>query len=389
VLTALAWSPGWYETGRIVQGAATGLLLVIALPPLITQFGVEKLPVTAVFVNIGLFGAVSVGPLLGGVAGTGDHWRWLMAGAAAVGGVALLLAIPTLGRHPGFDPDRSPDLPGFALAAVGCALSFLGVAQLVTRDLSDWHVWLPLAVGLVALLSFIVLEYGREDPLVPVRALSTSLPVVGTLTAMVAGAAAVSLAELAATGLLQGQHLSPARAGLLFWPEALGVVVAAAVFGLLIRTRWVPVVAFVGLAVLVGAGVLLVAPRNHVLLLAGAGLLGLGAGSTVSPGLFLAAFGVPSNTVGRAFALVELARSEAAYLVGPILLWLAKQLGSPAHGLAVSTWTAVVITAAGLLLVLVLYALSRPKFRAPDLEAWLGGDEQALHSPPTADRVRS
>ena len=44
-------------------------------------------------VNIGLFGAVTVGPLLGGAAATGDHWRWLMGGAAVLGFVAWALAL--------------------------------------------------------------------------------------------------------------------------------------------------------------------------------------------------------------------------------------------------------------------------------------------------------
>lgn len=387
-VAAVAWTPDAFAVGRVLQGLSTGLLLVIALPPLITQFGADKLPVTAVLVNIGLFGAVTGGPLVGGALATGSHWRWLMAGATAVGGVALLLALPTLGHRPPFDTDRDADPWAFVLAAAGCALSFLGVAQLATRSPGDPLVWVPTAAGLACLVAFIGLQYAREDPLVPVKALSTALPVVGTLTAMVAGAAAVSLGQLAASSLLQGQQMKPLHAGLLFWPEVVGVVIAASLFGRLIRTRWVPVVAFVGLALLVAAGVLYADPHRHWAILAGSALLGLGAGSTVSPGLFLAAFGVPSKTVGRAFALVELLRSEAAYLIGPVLLYVAQHDGSPAHGLAVATWVTVGLTAAGLVLVLALYRASGVPLRSPDLRGWLDGDEQALESPETAQRVR-
>jgi predicted MFS family arabinose efflux permease len=52
--------------GRIVAGLATGLLLVIALPPVIQKFPPEKLPITVIFIDIGFFGAVCIGPLLGG-----------------------------------------------------------------------------------------------------------------------------------------------------------------------------------------------------------------------------------------------------------------------------------------------------------------------------------
>jgi MFS family permease len=389
VLAAAAWSPGAYAVGRVGQGATTGLLLVIALPPLITQFPVERLASTAIAVNIGLFGAVTVGPLVGGAAASGTHWRWLMAGSAVAGGIALLLAFPTLGHRAPFDTDREADPWAFALAAAGCALSFLGVSQLVTRSAGDPMVWLPTAVGIACLLAFIVLQYRRSDPLVPVKALSTSLPVVGTLTAMVAGAAAVSLGQLAAVSLLEVQKVKPLQAGLLFWPQVVGVLLAATLFGRLLHTRWVPVVAMVGLALLVLAGVLYADPRSHATLLVGAAVLGLGAGSTVSPGLFLAAFGVPSKTVGRAFALVELLRSEAAYLIGPVLLYVARHDGSTAHGLAVATWITVALTAVGLVLVVVLYRVSGAPLRPPDLRGWLDGDEQALESPRTAEKVRA
>ena len=389
VVAATAWTPGMYAGGRIAQGLATGLLLIIALPPLITQFPVTMLSRTVVVVNIGLFGAVTAGPLLGGAVATGTHWRWLMAGAAAVGAVALLLALRTLPHRPPFDLDRESDVPAFVLAAAGCALSFLGVAQLVTRQPTDPRVWIPTAVGLVCLAVFIVLQYERQDPLVPVKALSTALPVVGTLTAMVGGAAAVSLGQLTATSLLEVQETKPLSAGLLFWPEVVGVLVAAFVFGRLIRTRWVPVLLLVGLAMLVVGGVLLADPTSHLRVLLGAAAVGVGAGATVSPGLFLAAWGVPSKTVGRAFALVELLRSEAAYLIGPVLLFVARHNGTQPHGLAVATWLMVGLTAAGIVAVAILYRISGAPLEPPELEAWLEGDEQALESPRTAERVRS
>lgn len=389
VITAAAWTPGVYAGGRIAQGVSTGLLLIIALPPLITQFPAKMLSRTVVIVNIGLFGAVTVGPLLGGAAASGTHWRWLMAGAAAVGAIALLLAFPTLAHRPPFDVDRESDVPAFVLAAVGCGLSFLGVAQLVTRPPTDPRVWIPTVVGLVCLAVFIVLQYRREDPLVPVKALSTALPVVGTLTAMVGGAAAVSLGQLAATSLLEVQKTKPLTAGLLFWPEVVGVLVTAVLFGRLIRTRWVPVLLLVGLALLVVGGILLADPTSHLRVLLGAGAVGAGAGATVSPGLFLAAWGVPSKTVGRAFALVELLRSEAAYLIGPVLLFVARHNGTQPHGLALATWWMVGITAVGTVAVAVLYRISGAPLEPPDLQNWLEGDEQALESPRTAERVRS
>ena len=56
-----------YGVGRVLQGLMTGLLLVIALPPVIQRFPPPRMPTTAAAINIGFFGAVTVGPLLGGI----------------------------------------------------------------------------------------------------------------------------------------------------------------------------------------------------------------------------------------------------------------------------------------------------------------------------------
>jgi len=64
-----------------------------------------------------------------------------------------------------------------------------------------------------------------------------------------------------------------------------------------------------------------------------AALFGFGAGATVAPGLFQAALSMPSRQLGPAFALVELLRSEAAFLIAPLLLHVAEADGTSPHAL--------------------------------------------------------
>jgi MFS family permease len=222
----------------------------------------------------------------------------------------------------------------------------------------------------------------------PVRALSTSLPVIGTLAAMVGGAAVVTLVTITVTDLAEGQKQTPLHTGLLLTPQVAGVAVAAYAFAKLLRTRWLPVIVAVGLLLTTGAAVVLLDPRQHGLVLAGAALLGGGAGCTVSPGLFLAGFGVESSKIGRAFALVELLRAEAAYLVGPVLLYIAQQQKPMTAGFRLVTWVIIGLVAVTLVVLAALYRASGVRPNAPDLEAWLDGDEAALHSPPTAQAAR-
>jgi hypothetical protein len=64
-------------------------------------------------------------------------------------------------------------------------LAFFATSQLVTRDFTSAIVLAPLIAGIAALVVLVV-QFRKEDPLMPVRALSTSLPVIGMITAMIA-----------------------------------------------------------------------------------------------------------------------------------------------------------------------------------------------------------
>jgi hypothetical protein len=170
-----------------------------------------------------------------------------------------------------------------------------------------------------------------------------------------------------------------------------GLVVAAALFGLLLRTRWLPVLVVAGLVAVTAAAVLLLALDRSdpgPVVAGAAALLGFGAGATVSPGLFLAAFGVTAQTLGRAFALVELLRSESAYAVAPVVAVVAQSTGDLAGGVRIGLLAMAALGALGVLLALVIPAVSGARLRAPDLDGWLNGDGKALPSPATATHLR-
>ncbi|HET6636491.1 MAG TPA: MFS transporter [Streptomyces sp.] len=94
VLAAAAQGIVAFAAGMILQGVATGMLLVAALPPLVTNHGADRLPTTAAFVDLGLFGVVTLGPLAGGLAESFQSWRLLYAGVAALGAAGVLTGLP-------------------------------------------------------------------------------------------------------------------------------------------------------------------------------------------------------------------------------------------------------------------------------------------------------
>src|SRR6202012_2277221 len=94
VLTAAATNGGMFIVGHVLQGLCTSLLLIAAVPPLAIGFPSNKLRDTAVIMNMCIFGAVALGPLIGGVQAQSHAWRplfWIIAGITVVAFILVLL----------------------------------------------------------------------------------------------------------------------------------------------------------------------------------------------------------------------------------------------------------------------------------------------------------
>lgn len=390
LLAALAPSIAVFTAGRVLQGLATGMLLVAALPPLVTRHGAARLPTTGAVVNLGLFGMVTLGPLVGGAAASAHAWRLLFGAVAALGVAGLVLGLAAFeGNEP---PDRGMqfDWAAIPLALGATVLPFLGVSWLARGSFASVLFLAPLAVGLAFLVVLVLGQYRKQEPLMPVRPISHTLPVTGTGAAMIAGATFTTLLVLAELYLQRVRHESPLAVGGLVASQLLGLAAAAWLFRRALATKWTPILALSGLVAIVSGGALLLALSTATalwLVPLAALLLGFGAGAGVAPGLFMAGFSVPSSKIGRTFALVELLRSEAAFLLGPVLLALALELGLPG-GVHTGLVIALAVAAGGTCALVVLYLLGGARPHAPELEAWLDGDSSAYHSPPLAARVR-
>jgi len=391
VLAAAASGSVVLMAARILQGGSTGLMMIAALPPLITRFGVGRLPWSVASVNLGLFGATTLGPLVGGAVAGNHAWRTLFWVVAAVGALNWLVALVGYPVFDAPDPGLQIDRAALLLAAMACLLTFLASSVIASVSLASALFWLPFVAGLAAVVVLIVVESRKAEPLMPVRELSTQLPVTGTLVAMFGGAAFVTVVELVQLYLASVAKQDPTTAGLLFWPMPVGLAVAAGAFGLLFSTRYLAVLVNVGLLALTAGCVLLLwlpAGGGTWPVPAASALLGFGAGATVTPGLFLAGMGVRSERLGRAFALVQLLRLTATFAVGPLVLYVVKSSSSPAGGVHTGVWITVGISLLGLVLSLLVPALSGARLRKPDLRGWLEDGEQALVSPRTAAGIR-
>ncbi|MDT5197793.1 MAG: hypothetical protein QOH20_4547 [Mycobacterium sp.] len=390
VLAAAAPNSGTFICGHVLQGLATSMLLIAAAPPLTIGFPRDKLRNTAVIMNMCVFGAVALGPFIGGVQAESHAWRPLFWIVAAIALLALILAALTFDDAPPADLDAPRDLPAIALAAVGCTAAFVGAAQLTSHGFADAAVTVPMLGGLALIVVLIVYQFRARRPLLTVRTmLTSSIPVAGVGVALFAAAASVAATALTANVFLQ--TYSPVHVGLLYLPELGGAIVMAVVFGAVISRRAMHYLPLVGMALL-AAGILVfrfALPANQPLALLGSALTGLALGATVAPALFVAGFSLQSNSLQRVFAIIELLRAVAAFLVAPVFAHFAATVSPDlVVGTGIALWMGFGLAIGGAVFGVAVYALSGARPQRPDLDRFLDGESPAWYSPPLLARVR-
>jgi MFS family permease len=391
VLAAAAQDPAMFIAGHVLQGLCTSLLLIAAVPPLAIGFGEAKIRSTAVIMNVCIFGAVALGPTLGGIQASAHAWRplfWIIA-ALALG--ALVLSALTFEDAPAADPDAPRDPVALGLAAAGCVAAFYGASELLTHPFLDAQTLAPLTVGLALIVALVVNQYRARRPLLTIRSMLTStVPVAGILVALSAAAASVTATSLTASVL--APHYSPVHLGLLFLPELAGALLTAAVLGIVLKKRELHYLPLAGMAFLAaGIAVFRVqVPPSQALTLVGSGLAGIGLGAAVAPALFVAGFSLPAANLQRVFAIVELLRAVAAFMVAPVFAHFAATVGgNPVAGTGIVLWIGLGIAITGAVGAVLLYVLGGARARTPDLKRFMDGEGAAWYSPPLLAAVRN
>ncbi|HEX3737277.1 MAG TPA: MFS transporter [Solirubrobacterales bacterium] len=391
VITAAAQSADMFIAGRIIQGLCTSLLLIAAVPPLALGYPTSKLKTTAMIMNMVIFGAVAAGPAIGGLQAQANAWRPLFWIVAAVAAVALVLAVLTFEDAPPADPDSPRDPLALGLAAVGCVAAFFGSSQLTSHAFLDPIVIVPLIGGLAVIVILIVYQCTARNPLLTIRDMLTStIPVAGIVLALLAAAASVSATALTA-GVLAEKY-GPLHLGLLYLPELGGAVLTAFALGIVINKRSLHFLPLVGMGFL-AAGILVFrieVPSSEGLTLLGSFLTGIGLGATVAPALFAAGFALRATNLQRVFAIVELMRAVAAFMIAPIFAHFAATVGGGLdQGTGIALWIGFALAILGGAIPVVLYLLGGARPETPDVERFLDGEDAAYYSPPLLARLRN
>jgi len=91
----------------------------------------------------------------------------------------------------------------------------------------------------------------------------------------------------------------------------------------------------------------------------------------------------------RVFAIVELLRAVAAFMVAPIFAHFAVTVGGSLEaGTGIALWIGFGLAIGGAAIAVLLYVLGRARPQTPDIDRFLAGDAPAWYSPPLLAGLR-
>jgi hypothetical protein len=339
--------------------------------------------------NLCIFGAVALGPTMGGIQASAHGWRPLFWIVAAISAASFALALLTFEDAPPFDRSAPWNPAAIGLAAAGSVAAFYGASQLLTHPFLGTTTIVPLLGGLALIVVLVVYQFRTPRPLLTIRGLASTMPVAGIVVALFGAAASVSATGLTAS--LLAQRYSALHVGLLYLPELGGAVLTAYALGHLINKREIHYLPLAGMIFLAGgiAVLRIQLPPTQALTLIGSGLTGIGLGATVAPALFVAGMSLQSKNLQRVFAIIELFRAVAAFMIAPVFAHFAATVGGNVQsGTGIALWVGVGLAAGGAVLAVLLYVLGGARPQTPNIPRFMDGETGAWYSPPLLAAVR-
>jgi predicted MFS family arabinose efflux permease len=355
---------------RALQGAFGALLAPAALSLLATTFTDARERSTA----FGIYGAIAgaggaVGLLLGGILTQYLSWRWSLYVNLAFAVPAVLGAVALL--HNQKHPDKPRiDVFGTLTGSGGLFALVYGFSNAQRHGWGATGTIASLAIAVVLLVGFVVIQRRAEHPLLPLRVVLDRNRG-GSFLAMALASAGIFGVFLFLTYYLQQTlGFSPVKTGLAFLPMV-GVLSASATIStavLLPRTGPRPLLT---LGMLLGAGGMVLMTQIGVDssyakdVLPGLLVLGTGVGLVMAPAINSATLGVQAGDAGVASALVNtmqqvggsigtallstLAASAASAFIGSHGLGGRVAAAAAVHGYSTAFWWAAGIFAIGAL----------------------------------------
>jgi EmrB/QacA subfamily drug resistance transporter len=226
VLSGLAWNIESLIAFRVLQGVGGGMITPVGFAMLFRAFPASEFAKASAVLAIPMMIAPAAGPLLGGYLVDYHDWRWIFFINLPVGIVALAAAALLLREEVQDRPGRL-DVPGFVLSGVGLVSIIYALAEAGLHGFDDSRVIFFGLGGLAVMAIFTIVELRTREPLIDVRLLTDKLFAAGNTVHVTIFASQMGAFFVLPIFLQAQKGLDPFDVGLVTFPTAIGVALAA------------------------------------------------------------------------------------------------------------------------------------------------------------------
>jgi EmrB/QacA subfamily drug resistance transporter len=167
-LCGLAGSAGALIAFRILQGIGGGLIVPAGQMILVQAAGPARLAKVMGVWGTAVVLAPVAGPTIGGLLLDAGSWRWIFFVNVPIGVVAVVFGLSRLPSDSRGEPGRF-DLPGLAMMATGLVALTYGLAKVGANGRALGQVVVPLLIGVMLVVGFVLRARRINQPLLDVR----------------------------------------------------------------------------------------------------------------------------------------------------------------------------------------------------------------------------
>lgn len=159
---------------RVVQGVGGAVIMALGPAILVEAFPPRErgraLGFTGTVISLGII----LGPTLGGLILSSTHWGWIFYVNLPFGIAGAVMALRVVSST---RPERAPrfDFAGASALTVALLCILLALTAGQRPSVSSLTAWSMMLVGVLALVTFVLLELNRPEPLVDLRLFSSSV----------------------------------------------------------------------------------------------------------------------------------------------------------------------------------------------------------------------
>jgi len=221
---------GWeLFVARAFQGAFAAMLAPAALSLVTVTFHAAKERAKA----FAVFGAISgggaaVGLLLGGLLTEYASWRWCLFVNIPIAIIAVLAAIPVL-TESRVEGGTHYDIPGAVLATAGLGTLVWAFTQPAEHGWGSINTLGWLAVSVILLLAFVLVELKSSSPLLPLRIVQNRNRAGAYVVGLLVGAGLFAVFLFLTYYLQLVLQYTPIQAGFAFLPFSAGIIIGAGI----------------------------------------------------------------------------------------------------------------------------------------------------------------